>query len=144
MGKHKDKLLTPFSEHQVDMKIMYYELIKMLMDHDRDQMSEEEFSVTKTVHKIEGYQQLTNKLQRYMNLKFEGAITDITQKYDKIMNSIGKDGNGIFMAGQPFDTLLFRPKGITKIHSLGGGGFQGLVHNLGQTSFWAQKFTSQS
>jgi len=89
LGKHKDKLLTPFSEHQVDMKIMYYELIKMLMDHDRDQMSEEEFSVTKTVHKIEGYQQLTNKLQRYMNLKFEGAITDITQKYDKIMNSIG-------------------------------------------------------
>ena len=60
--KHKQKLLQPFSEHQVDMKIMFYELIKMLMDYDKKQQSEEEYFVSNTIHKIEGYQQLTNKV----------------------------------------------------------------------------------
>ena len=32
---------------QVDMKIMYYELIKMLMEHDKQQQSEEEYNVTR-------------------------------------------------------------------------------------------------
>ena len=63
MGKHKDKLLTPFSEHQVDMKIMYYELIRMLIDYERKNHPET-YDATKTVGKIEGYQELTNKLQR--------------------------------------------------------------------------------
>ena len=62
LNKHRQKLLQPFSERQVDMKIMYYELIKMLMDYDKKQQSEEEYFVTNTVHKIEGYQQLTNKV----------------------------------------------------------------------------------
>ena len=60
--KHKQKMLQPFSDHQIDMKIMYYELIKMLMDYDKKQQSEEEYFVTNTIHKIEGYQQLTNKV----------------------------------------------------------------------------------
>ena len=62
LQRHRNKLLQPFSDHQVDMKIMYYELIKMLMDYDKSQQSEEEYFVTNTVHKIEGYQQLTNKV----------------------------------------------------------------------------------
>ena len=52
------------------MKIMYYELIKMLMDYDKKQQSEEEYFVTNTIHKIEGYQQLTNKV----NIKFPNFI----------------------------------------------------------------------
>ena len=52
--KHKEKLMKSFLDQQVDMKIMYYELIKMLMEHDKDQQSEEEYNITKTVHKIEG------------------------------------------------------------------------------------------
>ena len=66
LNKHKHKLLQPFSDRQVDMKIMYYELIKMLMDYDKKQQSEEEYFVTNTVHKIEGYQQLTNKVTSYL------------------------------------------------------------------------------
>ena len=46
--------MKSFLDQQVDMKIMYYELIKMLMEHDKDQQSEEEYNITKTVHKIEG------------------------------------------------------------------------------------------
>ena len=59
--------MKSFLDQQVDMKIMYYELIKMLMEHDKDQQSEEEYNITKTVHKIEGTctqisQQATKKL----------------------------------------------------------------------------------
>ena len=32
---------------KADMKIMYYELIKMLMEHDKQQQSEEEYNVTR-------------------------------------------------------------------------------------------------
>ena len=35
MARHKEKLMAAFLDQQVDMKIMYYELIKMLMEHDR-------------------------------------------------------------------------------------------------------------
>ena len=59
-------LLRPqirFSFSQVDMKIMYYELIRMLIDYERKNHPET-YDATKTVGKIEGYQELTNKLQR--------------------------------------------------------------------------------
>ena len=69
--KHKQKMLQPFSDHQIDMKIMYYELIKMLMDYDKKQQSEEEYFVTNTIHKIEGYQQLTNKVNSYFPTSFK-------------------------------------------------------------------------
>lgn len=45
------------------MKIMYYELIRMLIDYERKHHPET-YDATKTVGKIEGYQELTNKLQR--------------------------------------------------------------------------------
>ena len=46
------------------MKIMYYELIRMLIDYERKNHPQT-YDATKTVGKIEGYQELTNKLQRY-------------------------------------------------------------------------------
>ena len=61
--KHKEKLMKSFLDQQVDMKIMYYELIRMLIDYERKNHPET-YDATKTVGKIEGYQELTNKLQR--------------------------------------------------------------------------------
>ena len=87
LDKHRSKMMGPFMEHQVDMKIMYYELIKMLMDHDKNEQSEEEYNVTRTVHKIEGYQQLTNKLQRHMNSKFHAEISGMNNKFNSIVNN---------------------------------------------------------
>ena len=43
---------------------MYYELIRMLIDYERKNHPQT-YDATKTVGKIEGYQELTNKLQRY-------------------------------------------------------------------------------
>ena len=54
---------------QIDMKIMYYELIRMLIDYERKNHPQT-YDATKTVGKIEGYQELTNKLQRYILIWF--------------------------------------------------------------------------
>ena len=57
------------------MKIMYYELIKMLIAYERREHSSGHDTST-TVGKIEGYQELTNRLQRYLNQRF---IVDVDQ-----------------------------------------------------------------
>ena len=49
------------------MKIIYYELIRMLIDYERKHHPET-YDAAKTVGKIEGYQELTNKLQRCVSV----------------------------------------------------------------------------
>eukprot|EP00092_Neocalanus_flemingeri_P004677 GFUD01005041.1.p1 GENE.GFUD01005041.1~~GFUD01005041.1.p1 ORF type:complete len:1367 (+),score=526.03 GFUD01005041.1:47-4147(+) len=73
LERHRQLLAKPFHENEVDMKIMYYELIKMLIAYERGVQSSG-YDTTKTVGKIEGYQELTNRLQRYLNQRF---ITDV-------------------------------------------------------------------
>eukprot|EP00092_Neocalanus_flemingeri_P014465 GFUD01015609.1.p1 GENE.GFUD01015609.1~~GFUD01015609.1.p1 ORF type:complete len:1372 (-),score=525.76 GFUD01015609.1:84-4199(-) len=73
LERHRQLLAKPFHENEVDMKIMYYELIKMLIAYEREGQSSR-YDTTKTVGKIEGYQELTNRLQRYLNQRF---ITDV-------------------------------------------------------------------
>ena len=51
------------------MKIIYYELIKMLIDYER-RNNPTAYDATKSVGKIDGYQELTNKLQRFLNQRF--------------------------------------------------------------------------
>jgi hypothetical protein len=46
------------------MKIMYYELIKMLIDYERKNHPET-YDATKTVGKIEGYQVLLENIAKY-------------------------------------------------------------------------------
>ena len=89
LSRHRDKLLSSFTKQQVDMKIMYYELIKMLMDHEREHQGEEEHKITKAVDKIDGYQHLTNKLQRYINNQFNSKILEMQERCDSIINNIG-------------------------------------------------------
>jgi hypothetical protein len=48
---------------QVDMKIIFYELIRMLSEYGKNEASEV-YDDTKTIPKIEGYQELTNRLLR--------------------------------------------------------------------------------
>ena len=65
LEKHKQMLFQPFTENKVDMKIIYYELIKMLIDYER-RNNPTAYDATKSVAKIEGYQELTNKLQIFL------------------------------------------------------------------------------
>ena len=64
---------------------MYYELIKMLIDYER-RNHPETYDATKTVGKIEGYQELTNKLQRYLNQRFIVDIDQLGKEQQSITN----------------------------------------------------------
>merc|ERR1712079_277665 len=120
LERHKQLLSEPFKEGQVDMKIMYYELIRMLIDYERKNHPQT-YDATKTVGKIEGYQELTNKLQRYLNQRFiediellskeqgsitninisskfehlEETITNLDAKYSTLTNSLQKTINNL-------------------------------------------------
>jgi len=103
LERHKHMLIKPFKEHQVDMKIMYYELIKMLIDYERKNQPDT-FDSTKTVGKIEGYQELTNKLQRYLNQRFIVDIDQLNKTHTSINQAFGGDVTKInFM--QKFEAL---------------------------------------
>ena len=63
---------------QVDMKIMYYELIRMITGHERGMCEESEcYDIARSVGKIEGYQELTNKMQRVFNQRLNLDIDEI-------------------------------------------------------------------
>merc|ERR1711936_1001956 len=81
---HKQCLAQTYEESQVNMKIMYYELIKMITSYERDHCKDQEmYDSTKSVGKIEGYQELTNKLQRFLNQRFIMDIEDLNKKHSK-------------------------------------------------------------
>merc|ERR1711892_1425568 len=94
LDRHRQLLSQPFNENRVDMKIMYYELIKMLIDYER-QNHPHSYDATKTVGKIEGYQELTNKLQRYLNQRFIGDIGELNKIQAKITQMFGGDSQNI-------------------------------------------------
>ena len=65
------------------MKIIYYELIKMLIDYERKN-NPSAYDATKQVGKIEGYQELTNKLQRFLNQRFILDIQKLTKSQKEV------------------------------------------------------------
>jgi len=103
LDRHRQLLIKPFKEHQVDMKIMYYELIKMLIDYERKNQPDT-YDSTKTVGKIEGYQELTNKLQRYLNQRFIVDIDQLSKTQASINQVFGGDHTKINLI-QKFEVL---------------------------------------
>ena len=78
---HKRMLAQPFMDHEVDLKILYYELIRMLVNYEREQCRDQElYEYTRSITKIEGYQDLTNRLQRLLNQRFMLDIDELNRK----------------------------------------------------------------
>merc|ERR1711892_1190284 len=66
---------------QVDMKIMFYELICMITGHERADCEDSGmYDLARSVGKIEGYQELTNKMQRVFNVRLNLDIDEIDKK----------------------------------------------------------------
>jgi len=79
---HKKLLSQPFMDNEVDMKILYYELIRMLTNYEREHCRDEDlYEYTRSITKIEGYQDLTNRLQRFLNHRFMLDIDELNKKY---------------------------------------------------------------
>jgi SMC interacting uncharacterized protein involved in chromosome segregation len=74
------------------MKIMYYELIKMLIAYERG-VKPSGYDATTTVSKIEGYQELTNRLQRYLNQRFIIDVDELKEKQAEIGHVDAKTTN---------------------------------------------------
>ena len=81
LDRHKQLLAKPFHNKEVDMKIMYYELIKMLIVYERG-VEPSGYDTTTLVGKIEGYQELTNRLQRYLNQRFILDVDELKRKQE--------------------------------------------------------------
>ena len=64
LHKHKEHLDVMFKDEKVDVKVVYFELIKMLLDQDRRQRPDG-FQQTKDVEKIQGFQELTNRYKKW-------------------------------------------------------------------------------
>ena len=61
----------------------------MITAHERDNCKDEElYDSTKSVAKIEGYQELTNKLQRFLNQRFIMDIDELNKKHDGVTHPI--------------------------------------------------------
>jgi len=90
LEQHQKMLSQPFSENQVDMKILYYQLIKMLIDYERKN-NPSAYDATKAVGKVEGYQELTNKLQRFLNQHFLLDIQKLNKKQEDFSKALGGD-----------------------------------------------------
>lgn len=66
---------------QVDMKIVFYELIRMITGHERERCKDSDmYDLSRTVGKIEGYQEVTNQMQRILNQKFILDIEELKKK----------------------------------------------------------------
>ena len=89
LERHRQLVALPGHNNAADMKIMYYELIKMLISHEHGKLPPGE----------EGRQELTNKLQRYLNQRFLRDVETLKQKVDvktteqEINNNNSTDNN---------------------------------------------------
>ena len=61
LDKHRQMLEEPFRKDKIDVKDMYLELIKMIMDQEAEQWPKGH-EQTKDIHKLQNYQELTNRL----------------------------------------------------------------------------------
>lgn len=75
LERHRQLLAKPLHNNEVDMKIMYCELIKMLIAYERG-VNPEKYDTNSSVTKMEGSQELMNRLQSYLNQRF---LTDVDQ-----------------------------------------------------------------
>jgi len=86
LHRHSQICQDIFMDSQVDMKIIFYELIRMLVDQGKG--GTEEYDETRAIPKIEGYQDLTNKLLRHYCKTNSLAIEELQGlKADNVSNS---------------------------------------------------------
>jgi len=88
LEKHK-KVLQLDNGRKPDPKTMYHELIRMLVDHERSHCDQTAYKEVKDVSKIQGYQDLTNKLLRNINEKLAEELSIVTDKLDRLEKVMG-------------------------------------------------------
>ena len=70
-------------------KVMYFELIKMLMDWEKKHSNQEAYTEIQSISKIQGYQDLTNRLLRNINERLFTDLEAVTRKLANVEKIIG-------------------------------------------------------
>ena len=83
LERHRQLLERPGHSDEADMKIMYYELIKMLISHDTPGQTEGE----------RGRQEMTARLQRYLNQRFLRDLQAIKRQTNINNNNNSNNNN---------------------------------------------------
>ncbi len=79
LARHKNRMEKPFTEKDIDIKVVYSELVKMLLDYEEKRFPDG-FNQVKDIHKIQGFQDLTNRLQYSLNQKFEANFASLNSQ----------------------------------------------------------------
>merc|ERR1712108_66526 len=88
LERHK-KVLQLDNGRKPDPKAMYHELIRMLVDHERAHCDQVAYKEIKDVSKIQGYQDLTNKLLRNINEKLAEELALVSDKLGRLEKVMG-------------------------------------------------------
>ena len=70
-------------------KTMYFELIKMLMDFEKQHSNQEAYQEIQSISKIQGYQDLTNRLLRNINEKFFAELRIVCDRLKELERIMG-------------------------------------------------------
>ena len=84
------------------MKIIFYELIRMLLAYEKREECVE-YESTRSISKIEGYQDLTNKLFRY---SYECCKSDVNELKMMVQKIDGRNNNKINMIESKLEERL--------------------------------------
>jgi len=107
---HKLMFENIFMDSKVDMKIIFYELIRMLLEYRSDEF--EDINDAKSIKKIEGYQDLTNKLLRYLckcgNIELKQFKLLVGETLDDNNNKFNQLESKMVTAEQTSDSILER------------------------------------
>jgi len=82
LKKHREHLEKKYTEEHVDVKTMYIELIRMMLDRDRQQKEIKSVQETENMEKIQGFQELTNRLFFNLNEKYSLQLEQMNNKID--------------------------------------------------------------
>jgi hypothetical protein len=71
------------------MKIVFYELIRMIIGHEREKCEDPDlYDLARSVGKIDGYQELTNKMHRVFNERFLLNNDELNKKHQTSKHGI--------------------------------------------------------
>ena len=87
-------------------KTMYFELIKMLMDFDKQHSKDETFQELQSISKIQGYNDLTNRLLRNMNEKLFVELQAVQEQLNYVQNIMGVNSDNFVWDKQPWAEKL--------------------------------------
>ena len=87
-------------------KTMYFELIKMLMDFEKQHSNQEAYQEIQSISKIQGYQDLTNRLLRNINDKLFADLQAVSEKLNNIEAIMGVSSDNYVWDQQPWAEKL--------------------------------------